>query len=431
MAPTTPQQYASNIFCRISAYGTRAIQLYNQVSPSPDGLGALGLYGEAVQALSCPPPPPAQIPGNPGGNAALEVNLGGCRNVSFYMQAFQINQDGSDAGTPPWQNWNTNNVWGWRIEQVDGATVVRLLGANGQPFWSLTWVPATSGPWRRGGLWVTDNGTGGCPGGSDGQPYTPPAAPPQEPVQVGDQYYSPPSTYNFVTNNNISLNLIVAPILLVVPNPFPVVIPTPWGDYRVRPDGGIEPGGGNAYYQRELCRCQCPPAPEIDLISLPVGICGDDGGEVQERQVSVVRGSVPAGTIALLAEGAAARKAACDEEPETPNEEPSTLLQMNATDTVQAFYYNVLPEVKAVRVHITQSSPLAVLRGQAYPTADQSSHGAIACGVNQGPVFVGGGEEQIWSKNHYYRLPEARLQRRLKILLKSGTTATLIDTGER
>jgi hypothetical protein len=235
------------------------------------------------------------------------------------------------------------------------------------------------------------------------------------------------------------------PVVIPIAPTFPISIPVNLGGVKI---GEInlsfngtfevnfnEPAKEQKDYAailQKILDCACkdsPQPPATDTIQIPFAKKDSDGTCVlSSARVVEVAGSLSPADADLLNKSAQLALAGCSAA--TPPQKQEVLIfSGTSTEQVQLFHSpSIDKDVVALRLKITQTSQQTLLRGDAYPTAQQRKYGVI--GFNAGGN--GGGEErEVFDSDFYFRLPVRFVAGIAKVLLKPGQSFSLYDTGER
>ena len=264
-------------------------------------------------------------------------------------------------------------------------------------------------------------------------------------VDNSQKTYIAPVTFA-LANFNGTLNIPIGPIK--IGSLFPIQFDLNFGGIRIgfeqNPDGTLkrrpvnpDPDNPADSYEgqiellkklEQIRQCVCSPPVDIQALFLPT-VAGFPNCQDEVQQLMVASGSISPDTVQKFVETAALAKNYCDSQ--NPPQLPETAIYSASTtqDGRELFTGEIPPEVVSLRLVITEIREGAPDKISLYPASNQRKFGSVSFVLAS--ISGGGDYIYVFDTDTYLPLPKRAKTGRLRILMKSGLSFTVFDTGER
>jgi hypothetical protein len=181
---------------------------------------------------------------------------------------------------------------------------------------------------------------------------------------------------------------------------------------------------------KEIKECACGgKAPDLDSVELPFVMRKSDGScERFLQDFLVLKGSVAPDIPILFTDSAALALDCCSSG--SPPQVPEKLIASGVipSPSIEQFVDLDDKSIVSVRLKIVGGFP-EEYKVRSFSSANQFKFGSIACTLDG---YGGGGDYiYVYDADTYYPLPRGGKKKRIRLLIRSGVSWQLFDTGER
>lgn len=178
----------------------------------------------------------------------------------------------------------------------------------------------------------------------------------------------------------------------------------------------------------EIKECVCRPDVDLDLLYVPFVDASVDC-QIETASLLVPKGSVSGSLVTKLNASAELAAQKCSEE--VPMQLPESLIYSASTtaDGRELFTGKISTDVVSLRLSITSIRDDGPKKIDLYPEANQRKFGSVSFVLDG--ISGGGDYIYVFDQETYVPLPKRGKEGRLRLLLKSGLSFNVYDTGER